>query len=218
VDVTAASPEIAAFFGAARHALAVIERPEIGAAWEQPSVLARMTVGDITGHVFLVLRRVEKHLDEAHDTPIPDDTPRRRGWAFPRVETDADLDREVHVVVRDDGHHVAAWGWADVVAACRARVATLERRLPGDAPAEVMLGSLAIPFPDYLGSRVVELLVHADDLAASVGVELAAPPPDAAAVALATLLDAARDVYGDTTVLRVFTRRERVPPGAPAVY
>jgi uncharacterized protein (TIGR03083 family) len=217
VDVTAASPEFAAFSAAARYALGVVARPEIGAAWDQPSALARMTVGDVAGHVFLVLRRVDKHLDEARVQPVAGGVPLRRGWAYPRVDTEADLDLAVHTAVRHDGHHVAAWGWADVVAACRARIATLERRLPDEAPSHVMLGPLAVPFGGYLGSRVVELLVHADDLAVSVGLDLT-PPPDAVAVAVACLVDAARAVHGDTAVLRAFTRRERVPPGAPAVY
>jgi len=203
-----------AFLDAARFAVDVVAWPEVGDAWDQPSALARMTVGDLAGHVFLVLRRVDKHLD----APVPSDAPRGRGWSFPRVDREADLDLAVHVGVRDDGQHVAAWGWADVVVAGRDRLATLERRLPSESPGHVMLGSLAIPFGDYLGSRIVEVLVHADDLAVSVGRELPVPPPEAVDVALGYLLTAARDVHGDLAVLRAFTRRERVPPGTPAVY
>ena len=203
-----------AFLTAARFVVDVVAWPEVGDAWDQPSALARMTVGDLAGHVFLVLRRVDKHLD----APVTPDAPRGRGWSFPRVDREADLDLEVHVGVRDDGHHVAEWGWADVVAACRDRLATLEQRLPTEAPPHVMLGPLAIPFGDYLGSRIVEVLVHADDLAVSVGRELPGPPPEAVDVALGYLVTAARDVHGDLAVLRAFTRRERVPPGAPAVY
>jgi hypothetical protein len=173
-----------------------------------------MTVGDVAGHVFLVLRRVEQHLDE----PVAADAPLARGWSFPRVDGPEDLDLDVHVGVRADGRHVAEWGWPDVVAACRDRLATLEQRLPSDAPSHVMLGGRAVPFGDYLGSRVVELLVHADDLAVSVGIAPPEPPAAAIGVALAYLLDAARDVHGDLPVLRAFTRRERTPPGAPAVY
>lgn len=203
-----------AFLAAAHFVVDVIAWPEVGDAWDEPSALARMTVGDLAGHVFLVLRRVDKHLD----APVAPDAPRGRGWSFPRVDTEADLDLEVHVGVRDDGHHVAEWGWSDVVAACTDRLATLERRLPGEAPPHVMLGPLAIPFADYLGSRIVEVLAHADDLAVSVGRDLPAPPTAAVDAALAYLLQAARDVHGDLAVLRAFTRRERVPPGAPAVY
>lgn len=207
----------ASFLDAARHAVAVIEQPEIGAAWDRPSSLPRMTVGDVAGHAFLVLRRVVKHVDEAVE-PVAPEAPRRRGWAYPRVDTEADLDVDVHVMVRDDGHHVAEWGWADVVGACRDRVATLERWLPDGAPDHAMLGGVAVPFADYLASRVVELLVHADDLATSVGIDLPEPPTPAVDLALATLLRASRDAHGDFAVLRAFTRRERVPPGAPAVY
>ena len=212
-----------AFLDAARFAVDVVAWPEVGDAWDQPSALARMTVGDLAGHVFLVLRRVDKHLDAPVPSDAPrgrgaSDAPRGRGWSFPRVDREADLDLAVHVGVRDDGQHVAGWGPPDVVAACRDRLATLERRLPSESPSNVMLGSLAIPFGDYLGSRIVEVLVHADDLAVSVGRELPAPPPEAVDLALGYLLTAARDVHGNLAVLRSFTRRERVPPGTPAVY
>jgi hypothetical protein len=207
-------PAVDAFLAAARFVVDVVAWPEVGDAWGRPSALARMTVGDLAGHVFLVLRRVDKHLDAT----VAPDAPRDRGWSFPRVDREADLDLVVHVGVRGAGQHVAAWGSADVVAACRDRLVTLEQRLPAEAPPHVMLGPLAIPFGDYLGSRIVEVLVHADDLAVSVGRELPAPPPEAVDVALGYLLTAARDVHGDLAMLRAFTRRERVPPGTPAVY
>jgi hypothetical protein len=186
----------------------------VGAAWSEPSALARMTVGDVAGHMFLVVRRVDKHLDEE---PRPSRSG-RRGMAFPKVDGPDDLDREVHAQVRLDGHHVAGWGWPDVRDAYDARVAKLRLRLPEDAPPEVLLGDHAVEFGDYLASRVVELLVHMDDLAVSTGLGSRSPPADVMDVALGYLLDAARRVHGDQTVLRTFTRRERVPDGAPSIY
>lgn len=208
--------DVCAPFLDAAHAVAVIEQPEIGAAWDRPSSLPRMTVGDVAGP-----RSSCCGASSSTSTrPSNRSHPRRRaGAAGPtRADTEADLDVDVHVMVRDDGHHVAEWGWADVVGACRDRVATLERWLPDGAPDHAMLGGVAVPFADYLASRVVELLVHADDLATSVGIDLPEPPTPAVDLALATLLRASRDAHGDFAVLRAFTRRERVPPGAPAVY
>jgi hypothetical protein len=203
-----------AFLAAAGFAVAVVDDPAVGAAWNAPSALARMTVGDVAGHVFLVLRRVDRHLDE----PVTADAPVARGWSFPRVDAPEDLDLDVHVDVRADGRHVAQWGWGDVAAACRDRVAKLAQRLPSETPSHVMLGGRAVPFAGYLGSRIVELLVHADDLACSVGIDLPVPPAAAVDVALAYLMEAARDAHGDLGVLRSLTRRERTPPGAPAVF
>jgi hypothetical protein len=44
------------------------------------------------------------------------------------------------------------------------------------------------------------------------------PPARVMDAALGYLLDSARRVHGDQTVLRAFTRRERVPDGAPSIY
>jgi hypothetical protein len=60
----------------------------------------------------------------------------------------------------------------------------------------------------YVATRVVELVVHADDLACSVGLE-ATPPQAALDVSVSTMVEAARSVHGDLAVLRALTRRER---------
>jgi hypothetical protein len=211
MDIARAVP---AFFAAADCAGEVLCDSAVGAAWSEPSAVARMTVGELAGHLFLVVRRVDKHLDEETRPSGPG----RRGMTFPRVDEPDDLDREVHAQVRRDGHHVASWGWPDVRDAYEARVAKLRRRLPVDAPPEVLLGDHAVEFGDYLASRVVELLVHVDDLAVSTRISPRSPPADVMDAALGYLLDAARRVHGDQTVLRSFTRRERVPDGAPSIY
>jgi hypothetical protein len=64
---------------------------------------------------------------------------------------------------------------------------------------------------EYLRTRVVELVVHADDLAASIGVELVPPQPATCRVAIDVLVDAARIRHGDMAVLRALARRERGP-------
>jgi hypothetical protein len=73
-------------------------------------------------------------------------------------------------------------------------------------------------FQSYLVTRVVELLVHGDDLATSVGISSVAPPAAAATLAIELLVDAARSIHGDLAVLRSLTRSERVQPPIPSVY
>jgi hypothetical protein len=55
----------------------------------------------------------------------------------------------------------------------------------------------------------MELVVHADDLAASAGVSPPQPSPGAATVAMETLMATARATHGDLTVIRALARRER---------
>jgi hypothetical protein len=72
----------------------------------------------------------------------------------------------------------------------------------------IQISGRVLPFPAYLATRVVELVVHADDLACSVDLE-ARPPQAAIEIAIQTMVDAARLVHGDVAVLRALTRRER---------
>jgi len=207
---------VAAFLSAAAYAGEVLRHPAVGAVWTQPSALARADVGTVAGHLFLVVRRVDKHLDEVEGAGA-DPLPVGRYTAL-RVERSEDLEHEVHRQVRADGAHVAAWGWEAVANAYAQRVAKLEQRLAEHVPDAVPLGTHVLPFDEYLGSRVTEALVHADDLAVSAGLEPPAPSPEAMEVALAFVLDLARRQHGDLAVLRSFTRRERVPPQLPGVY
>ena len=87
--------------------------------------------------------------------------------------------------------------------------------LNGSLPAVSVAGQ-PITFPAYLGTRVVELLVHADDVAVSGGL-VTSPPALAVEIAGRVLVDAARTIHGDVAVLRALTRPERAP-GSISVF
>jgi hypothetical protein len=61
-------------------------------------------------------------------------------------------------------------------------------------------------------------VVHADDLAVSVGTDLPTLPPAALQIAISTLVDVARQRHGDLAVLRALSRRERDTLGALRVF
>jgi hypothetical protein len=175
-----------------------------------------MDVGSVAGHLFLVVRRVGKHLEEAKPLPAPKAAGPRP--IAVRVATDNDLDSELHRVVRADGVHVAAWGWEAVAAAYAERLVRVQSLLERGVPEAIAFGGEPMPFGNYLGSRVVEVLVHAEDLALSAGMERPDPPSHAVDVACAFLLREARRAYGDWAVLAAFTRPGRAAPGVPFVY
>jgi hypothetical protein len=63
---------------------------------------------------------------------------------------------------------------------------------------------------EYLLTRLVEIAIHTEDLALSVGVDVRAPEP-AVSAAIELLFAAARERHGDESVLRALARRERDP-------
>ncbi|HEV8296166.1 MAG TPA: maleylpyruvate isomerase N-terminal domain-containing protein, partial [Acidimicrobiales bacterium] len=166
-------PAVDAFLDATRHAGQVLTSPEVGAAWTRDSALPRMTVGTVAGHLFLVVRRVDKHLDEPEHVVTGVDAIERYRWL--RVERPEDLDRTDHCIVRADGDRVAAWGWSAVATAYNERARKLNVRLAARCPTSVVLETGVMDFQSYLVTRVVELLVHGDDLATSVGISSVAP-------------------------------------------
>jgi hypothetical protein len=211
-------PVVEAFLASAQHAGDVLACPAVGAGWRSPSALAEMSVGALAGHLFLVLRRVLKHLDEpvadapeAGAAPATHVTQATHMWESVRVERPEDLDRPLHLKVREDGAHVAGWGWEAVRRAYADRFAVLSTRLRATRPSTVALEGGRMAFRAYLSTRIVEMLVHADDLAVSVAIHPPPPPADAVDTALGLLVDAAREAYGDVELIRAFTRHERAP-------
>jgi hypothetical protein len=126
----------------------------------------------------------------------------------------AGLDHESNVGIRRAGEASAA----DGPAALAARTAELLERQRAVLPAEpadriVHLASSgwSLRLDDFLLTRVMELVVHSDDLAASVGVDTPELPPSVIDPVVELLARLAVHRHGATAVIRTLSRAERAP-------
>jgi hypothetical protein len=197
-----------AFLDAMDYGVTMLERPEVATHWDHHSVLAEFTVAGLAGHLLRALTTVDTYLD----APPPEGEPVSAVEYYLASGVDADPDSKINRDIRARGLEMSLGGAAAVAAEARALATRLSTRVssePLDRPLRV-LGGLAITLEDYLRTRIVELLVHADDVALSVGVAPApAPAPHASTIAIDLLVELARARHGDVSVLRALTRRER---------
>ncbi len=198
---------LAAFLDAASTAVQLLGRDELAEHWGQDSVLPRFGVAALAGHLLRGMTTVEHYLDG----PEPSGEGISAARYFQAVTGPADLDAPASRAVRDRGAQAAAGGPAAVAGQAQAAFERLAARLPtvgGGRRLRVAAG-LVMTVDEYLRTRVVELTVHADDLAVSIGVEQAGPQPGTCAVAIDVLVGVARLRYGGMAVLRALARRER---------
>jgi hypothetical protein len=93
---------------------------------------------------------------------------------------------------------------ADARAALEAAFVDLPR-----AAAIRVIGGLAIRYDAYLATRIIEVVVHLDDVAASVPGFTPDVSPAAWDIAIDGSIELARVRHGDAEVLRVMARGER---------
>jgi hypothetical protein len=155
---------------------------------------------------------VERYLDG----PEPAEAGISAASYFDTVIRSADISDPANQAIRARGEEAAAGGAAALASDARGTLERLTSRLASEAPGRRVrvAGGLVMTLDEYLRTRVVELVVHADDLAASVGVEPAPPQPATTAVAIDVLVGVARIRHGDMAVLRALARRERDTAGA----
>jgi hypothetical protein len=72
-------------------------------------------------------------------------------------------------------------------------------------------GPWCLTLDDYLTTRLLEIVIHTDDLAVSVGAQPPALPEEATGTVLTLLTRIAASRLGPETVLRAFARKERAP-------
>jgi hypothetical protein len=201
------------YLAAADEAVALLRQPEVAAAWERPSALAKMTVGSLSGHlafqIFSVGAALAEPESESVTAPITLlDHYARASWI------DAPLDDEVNSGIRGRGEEIAAEGPQPLAGRAGAMLAELREELPRSAADRVIFlpwTGWSLCLADFLATRTMELAVHMDDLAVSV--ELATPElPEAAFDAVLVLLArlAARR-HGQPALLRALARAERAP-------
>lgn len=196
-----------AFFDAVAVARTVITHAAVEARWTSPSALEHWTVAGVAGHLFRAVGSVEPYLDR----PAPQDEPVSPVTYYARVLDAIDADPSLHEGIRKRGDDAAAGGHAALVAEWDAMVNRLRERFDTTPPDRTLTAFLdtVLTIDDYLATRIVECVVHTDDLAVSAGIEPPAAPKEAAAIAITVLVEVARARRGDLAVLRALTRRER---------
>jgi uncharacterized protein (TIGR03083 family) len=213
--------DIEAFVEAIAWAGDVLAAPEVAARWAAPSVLAGYSVGGLAAHLLAGVARLEHALgDPVGDDAIVVDLVTFFGGN--RIDRPSDLAEGLPAFLRHHGEEQAARGPAEIVRSFAARQARVRARLAdSDGARLVPVFSVehgATALSTYLRTRVVELVVHGDDLAASVGVTPRPLPGLVAEVTLGVVLELARARQGDMKVIRAFTRRERAEPSALWVF
>jgi uncharacterized protein (TIGR03083 family) len=198
------------FLTVARSALALLRDPAVAAAWAEPSALPGFSVGGLAGHLaYQVLS-----LPEALAAPVPAEPVVPVLEHYARVAwIGADPDAEINVRIRDGGESLAANGPSALADRLATAIDALDRLLAeADRPVRIPLwGPWSLTLDDMLLTRLMELAVHADDLAVSVGVPTPPLPPAALAAVVDLLSRLAIRRHGAMAVLRALARAERAP-------
>ena len=210
--------EVAVYFDAIEWLVDVIESDQVEAAWTAPSALSRMSTGAVAAHAVTGIVRLEQQLT-TEDEPSalrPVEIPEFYG---PNRMDGPEDDDPLFVALRDGAEKLAAKSRAAVLERCARSVAVLRELLPRCAAARAV-SLLRVPdgqvtLSTYLRTRILEVMVHGDDIVASIP-EWPGPEPPAAAVriCLGVCLELAEARAGGMEALRSFTRAERATPGA----
>jgi hypothetical protein len=196
-----------AFLSCARISADLVRLPVVGERWDRPSALEQFSTRGLAGHLVRATGSVEAYLDR----PEPEGPPIGAAEYYAAAVDATDLQSELHVAIRARGEAEAEDGHAPLVEKLDALTVRLERRLATEPAGRRLrvFKDLVLTLDDYLVTRLIEQIVHCDDLAVSVGVETPEPPPRAAELAIDALVGVARFRHGDLAVLRALTRRER---------
>jgi hypothetical protein len=158
----------ARYLAAARTALELLDAPEVRERWDEASVLAGLTVGDLAGHLALSgVLIVEALLDEP-DPHSP--SPVTAGQYYGAFVGADDPASELNVSVRERSHAVGVRGWST---SWRPRPRPGTTRGPGSRPspptARWPRAARRSRSRSTCAGAGVELAVHLEDLELSVG-------------------------------------------------
>jgi hypothetical protein len=195
----------------------LVSRPEVAEGWERESSCTEMSVGALTRHLVEQSLYVVRLLGPGA-VPRPDaettailDHYARTAWLG------APLDAEANRFVRDKSEGQAVEGVAAAVALQSGAVAEIPAVVADAAPETyIPWTDTRISTDDFLVTRLMEMVVHSDDLATSVDV----PAPDFGpavldpVLRLLTALSVVR--HGQDAVVRALTRPQRAPESIAA--
>ena len=152
-------------------------------------------------------------VDEYLSAPIPD-TPFVETVADYFAEADRSLTEEGHRQIRERGAEIGSVGQAELVVSLSTRLDALVDRLatePPDRVVGVVFGARTMSLDEYLKTRLVEQVVHLDDLARSVDREPWTMPDEALELVIRIGADVGRLRRGATDMIRCLYRTHLAP-------
>ncbi|MDI6099474.1 maleylpyruvate isomerase N-terminal domain-containing protein [Actinoplanes sp. NEAU-A12] len=198
-------------------ATTLLADPAVARCWTEPSCLRKFRVCGVAGHLAGQVTQVVGVLDSEPPGTAPVSLVEHYGRS---TWTDGDIDSALNTGIRQSGEDTAAAGVTAMHTEVTAALTDLRRRLPAE-PVERIIqlpwGPWALTLDDFLTTRMLEIAVHSDDLAVSVGVATPVLPPSALETVLDLLCRWSASRHGGTAVLRALARHERAPTGIAAL-
>ena len=191
----------------------LIAAPATAEQWDQPSALEGMTVGALCAHLVRAAGATIAYLDRTPPDRRPDGDLLTAVTYF-----HAAVDSPVHEQIKDVSATESAIGHQATADKCRQLADDLETRL-ADEPADRLvaaLGGRLLTLDDFCRTRLIEVLLHLDDLAVSTGQTRPTTDPLGPAIIIEICIEIARNRNGDWNVLYALTRAER--SSDPAVF
>lgn len=181
----------------------------VAAKWAEQSALVGYSVGGLAGHLARAVLTVDRYLDQ----PAPVGEPVDAASYFVRVLGGHDpVASDLHRAVRNRAVAEAAEGPTALVARVAAARRDLQVRLGAtDGAATIaVLDDAVMSVEGYLQTRLVELVIHLDDVAVSVGEDISLEITQEAYAAVASVLSQVAVVRaGGLATVRSLARRER---------
>jgi hypothetical protein len=190
----------------------LVARPEVAASWAEESSCAGMTVGGLTRHLVGQSQYVVSLLGTDPATGADAETISLLDHYARATWVHEGLDGDANRFVREKSDAQAAEGH-DVAASLQARAIEQLPAALADPPATVLISwqGWRMTTDDFLVTRLMEIVVHSDDLAASVDV----PSPDFGPAVLQPVLGLLTGLavvrHGQDAVVRTLTRPQRAP-------
>lgn len=200
-------------------AVDVVGDPAVAEAWSMPSALPGMTVGALAAHLARALSTVRRYLDL--EPPSGGGPPLDAAGYLVAVLPDTDREAPVNRAVLGRAIEGADVGAPAVRAGAADDLAWLRRSLGPLDHGRVLsvLGGTPVRLEEYLATRIVEFVVHLDDLEHSVpALGPAAVPDEAGALAVGVLAEAARRRTSTAAMVALLARRERVGDEPPRAF
>jgi hypothetical protein len=201
-----------AYLGSAAAVAPLLRCPRLAARWDRPSALALFQVSGLAGHLARAVLNVERWL------AVPPPVGVALADAIEYFRHTDGPESPVGGKVRERGKAEAEGGPDALADRYDSALARLDARLPqlrGDRPV-LMFERYALSLDQCLLTRLVELVVHADDLAVTLGIATPSFDERAAGLVVTTLARISQARHGTLAVVRVLARHERAPGNVSA--